>query len=268
MNRATLLAIVTLSTLQAQTTDATRPKFEVASIKPTKEQGAMYGVGNGDASEHAVTVKMLIGLAYRLQEFEIVGGPAWASADRFNIEAKAADPNADPNQLRLMLQSLLADRFNLKVHTETKQNSVYLLEVAKNGPRIKLSADQTSPDVSGPSAPGAGPNHGAFRFGPGAMTGNAVTLSLFTRFLSQRMDRTILDKTGLTGRYDIQLSWQPGEGENPLDPGGNRVQPAGPDPSRSSIFVAIEEQLGLKMQSAKAPIDLLRIDSLEHLSEN
>ncbi len=235
---------------------------------PLKEGGTTAGVGNGGASEHSVTLKMMIGLAYRLQEFEILGGPSWVDSDRFDIEARAADPNADPDQLRLMLQSLLADRFQLKVHGETKTNSVYFLVVAKNGPKMKRSADQDSPEVNGPSAPGAGPNRGALRFGPGAMTGNAVTFSLFTRYLAQRMDRTILDKTNLSGRYDIQLLWQPGEGENPLDPGANRVQSAPGDPSRPSIFSALEEQLGLKLESAKSPIAVLLIDSVEHPSEN
>src|SRR5580658_1425251 len=100
-------------------------QFDVASIKPEKRNiGTTFGVGNSWASESNVTLKMVIALAWRLQEFQISGGPAWVGSDRFDIEAKAAERNADPDQLRLMLQSLLADRFQLKYHRETKESSV------------------------------------------------------------------------------------------------------------------------------------------------
>src|SRR5580704_6688428 len=96
---------------------------------------------------------------------------------------------------------------------------------------MKLSSDQTSPEVNGPAPPGAGPNHGAMNIGAGSLIGNAVTMALFTRLLSQRLDRAIIDKTNLTGRYDLQLQWTPGVGENPFDPGG-RIFP--PPPAESS----------------------------------
>jgi uncharacterized protein (TIGR03435 family) len=101
------------------------------------------------------------------------------------VEAKAEDPKADPDQARLMLQSLLEDRFNLKLHREMKDLSVYALAVDKGGLKMKLSADQTSPDVNGPAPPAAGPNHGAIRVGAGSLIGNAVSMPLFSRMLSQ-----------------------------------------------------------------------------------
>lgn len=181
---------------------------------------------------------MLIATAYRVQEFQISGGPGWIDSDRFDVEDKAEDRKANYDQLRLMLQSLLEDRFRLKLHRETKEAPVYALVVAKGGSKIKLSADQAdSSDINGPAPPGAtGPNHGAFRFGPGSMAGNAVTLALFTKFLSQRLDRMVIDKTSLAGRFDIQLLWTPDTGENPVDLGGHAIPPA--DPSRPSIFAA------------------------------
>ncbi len=253
----------------AQTSQVTRPEFAVASIKPNKTNCCVSGgVGNGGSSNTDVTLKMLIATAYRVQEFQIYGGPGWIGSDRFDVEAKAENPKADFDELRLMLQSLLEDRFRLKLHRETKESPVYALVAAKGGPKIKLSADQaSSSDVNGPSPPGAtGPNHGAFRFGPGSMIGNAVTLGLFTRLLSQRLDRLVIDRTNLGGRFDIQLQWTPGIGESPVDPGGNAIPPA--DPSRPSIFTAIQEQLGLRFEPAKGPVEVLVIDHVEQPTAN
>jgi uncharacterized protein (TIGR03435 family) len=242
-------------------------QFDVASIKPTKANGGTtFGVGNGGGGGRNVTLKTLIGLAWRLQEFQISGGPAWVGSDRFDIEAKAEDRNADPDQLRLMLQSLLADRFQLKYHRETKESSVYALVVGKDGLKMKPSADQITPEVNGPAPRGAGPNHGAIRIGAGSLIGNAVTLPLFIRFLSQRLDRTIVDKTNLTGRFDIRLQWTPSAGENPLSPGGDALPPA--DSSGPSIFSAIQEQLGLKLESARGPVEMFVIDQVAKPSEN
>jgi uncharacterized protein (TIGR03435 family) len=209
---------------------------------------------------------MLIALAYRIQEFQITGGPNWVGSDRFDVEGKAEDPNARPDQLRLMLQSLLEDRFKLRLHHQGKQVSVYALVVGRSGPKIKLSPDQTSPDVNGPSPPGAGPNRGAIRFGAGSLTGNAATLSWFTTVLSQRLDRTVVDKTKLTGRFDFRLQWTPGLGEAPYGPGGDILPPA--DSTGPSIFVALQEQLGLKLESARGPVEVFVIDQVEKPTGN
>jgi uncharacterized protein (TIGR03435 family) len=141
----------------------------VASIKPSKiNSGVTAGVGNGQGGGRNVTLKMLIALAYRVQEFEIVGGPGWIGSDRFDVEGKAEDPRADPDELRLMLQSLLEDRFQLKLHRENKEAPNYALVVTKDAPKIKLAPDQTSPTVNGPAQPGAGSNRGAIRIGGAA----------------------------------------------------------------------------------------------------
>jgi bla regulator protein blaR1 len=243
-------------------------EFDVASVKPNNSGCcASFGFSQRGTVDKNVTLKKLIALAYRLQDFEVYGGPRWVDADHFDVEGKTEDPKAGPDQARLMLQSLLAERFRLKLHRETRQLPVYALVVDKGGPKIKLSADQISPTVDGPSEPGAGPNHGAFRFGAGSMTGNAVGLSSFTRLLSQRLDRRVIDRTGLEGRFDIQLQWTPGPGESPFDPGGNPV-PAPTDFSGPSIFTAIQEQLGLKLESGKGPVEVLMIDHVEKPSEN
>jgi uncharacterized protein (TIGR03435 family) len=136
----------------AVATAADRPRFEVASVKPT--QSMRYcsgGAGVGGASEHCSTVRFLLWFSYGVQPFQIVGGPGWIDTDHFDIEARSEDRNAGPDQIKLMLQSLLEDRFQLKLHRETRQSPVYELVVAKGGPKIRLSPDQTSPDVNGPA---------------------------------------------------------------------------------------------------------------------
>ncbi len=275
-----LALAITAGMAAAQTVTPIRPEFAFTSVKPNHTGCCTtWGAGNrgGGGGGKNVTLKELMGFAYRLQQFQISGGPRWISSDRFDIEGKAEGRNADFDQVRLMLQSLFEDRFKLKVHRETKQSSVYALVVGKDGSKIKLSRDQSPENVDGPSPPGAGPNHGAIRIGVGNLVGNAVTLSWFATMLSQRMDRLIIDKTNLAGRFDIRLQWVPTPGENPFDQGGNRLPASiidmsgtavALDPSGPSIFSAIQEQLGLKLESAKAPVDVLVIDHVERPSEN
>jgi len=230
------------------------------------------GVGNGGGGGKNVTLKELIGFTYRIQQFQLSGGPPWIGSDRYDIEGKAEDPKADFEQLRLMLRSLFEARFKLKVHRETKESPAYALVVGKGGPRVKLSSDQASQDVNGPAPAGAGPNRGAVRIGVGNLVGNAVTLSWFASMLSPRLDRLVIDKTNLTGRFDIRLQWAPSPGESLfgvpteiIDMNGITVRL---DPSGPSIFSAIQEQLGLKLESTKAPVELLVIDHVEKPSEN
>ena len=204
---------------------------------------------------------MLIAAAYRVKEFQIGGGPRRIGSDRFDVEKKAENPRADPDQLRLMLQSLLEDRFQLELHRGNEQAPIYALVVAKDGRKIKLAPDQTSLPVNGPAQQGASPNRGAMRIGGGSLVGSAVTLSLFTRLLSQRLDRTVLDKTNLDGRFDIRLYWTPDVGEVALDPGGNPLPPA--NATGPSIFSAIQEQLRLRLESTTGPVDLIIIDHVE-----
>jgi uncharacterized protein (TIGR03435 family) len=275
LRRTGIVLVITAGLLRSQ---AARPEFAVASVKPNHTGCCTtYGAGNGGSGGKNVTLKMLIAFAYHLQQFQISGGPRWIDSEHFDIEGKAENARADPEQLRLMLRSLFEDRFKLKVHYETKPSAVYALVVGKGGPKLKLSRDQSRQNVDGPSPPGVGPNHGAIRIGVGNLVGNAVTLSWFATMLSQRMDRVIVDKTNLDGRFDVQLQWAPIPGENPFDQGGNKLPAAivdnggatlTADPSGPSIFSAIQEQLGLKLESAKAPVELLVIDHVEMPSEN
>jgi uncharacterized protein (TIGR03435 family) len=268
MKRILLGAVLTATFASAWAqSDWFRPKFEVASIRPSKtETRFTFGVGNGGCGGTNVTLKTLIALAYGLQQYQILDGPGWISSDHFDIEARAADPKTPPDRLRLMMQYLLADRFKLAVHRESKLSNVYDLLVPKGGPRITLSADQTSPEVNGSSPPGAGPNRGAIMLGPGSMIGHGAPISQFVSLLSQRLDRTVIDKTNLTGRFDIRLQWTPEVGENPLSPAGDPL-PISPQ-DVPLIFAAIQEQLGLKLKPGKELVEFLVVDHIEKPSEN
>jgi len=254
-------------------TGTTRPEFAVTSVKPNHTGCCTSGgVGNGQGGGKNVTLRELIGFTYRIQQFQISGGPRWIGSDRFDIEGRAEDPKADFDQLRLMLQSLFEDRFKLKVHRETKESAASVLVVGKGGPKIKLSSDQDSADVNGPAPVGAGTNRGVIRIGVGNLVGNAVTLSRFASMLSPRLDRLIIDRTNLAGRFDIRLQWAPSAAEDlfgvPMEIIDMKGVTVKPDPSGPSIFSAIQEQLGLKLESAKAPVDVLVIDHVEKPSEN
>jgi uncharacterized protein (TIGR03435 family) len=138
--------------------------------------------------------------------------------------------------------------------------------VVKNGPRIKLSLDQTSPDdVGAPASPGDGPKHGGMLMGTGMLIANAVPLSRFARVLAPELDRFVIDRTNLAGRFDIQLHWTPNTRESLDDP--SAATPAGAFDA-PSIFTAIQEQLGLKLESARGPGEVLIIDHAEKPSAN
>jgi uncharacterized protein (TIGR03435 family) len=137
-----------------------------------------------------------------------------------------------------------------------RESSVYALVVAKGGPKIKLARDQTSADLAGaPASPGDGPNHGGILMAPGMLVANAVPLSRFAKVLAPELDRSVVDRTNLNGRFDIQLRWAPDARE-------------APDGDFPSIFTAIQEQLGLKLESARGPVEFLIVDQATRPSEN
>jgi uncharacterized protein (TIGR03435 family) len=170
-----------------------------------------------------------------------------------------------------MLQALLADRFKLSIHRETKELPVYALVAAKNGPKLQeAKADATYPNgIKGPDGVARG---GMMRIGGGEVTGQGLPIANLTRMLSQQLGRTVIDKTGLTGKYDFTLQWTPDESQGPMfkgadgaPPGGN---PAPPESSGPSLFTAIQEQLGLKLESQKGPVEIIVIDHVEKPSQN
>ena len=254
------------------------PAYDVVSVKLNKSESGMVRImSKADGySASNVSLMMLVQGAYGSREDLISGAPSWANSARFDIDAKVAGSDVDalkklsPEQRRLMLPPLLADRFKLKVHTETKQLPVYELVVAKGGSKLKEATpgDTYANGFKGPDGVGrAGP----MRMGPGQLSGQGLPVTSLANMLSQELHHTVIDKTGLTGKYDFELNWTPDQGSDPMFKGpdsGQHSSDAAPDSSGPSIFTAVQEQLGLKLQSAKGPVETLVIDHVEMPSEN
>ena len=251
-----------------------RPSFEVASIKPNTsndERVIFLMPPGGRIVATNLTLKNLMAAAYRLPESRILGGPNWLTTDRWNVDAKAEetiatpavplDPTVTP-ALMLMAQSLIEERFGLKFHHETRELPVYELFVAKDGPKMKLAEDQ-SPTVSATPRQQGVPR-GFQMMGIGKIEGNAVPFRNFIAGLSQQLGRTVIDKTGLAGLYDIKLQWTP---ELAQGAGGNSDAPSD-ESTRPSIFTALQEQLGLRLESAKGPVEVMVIDSVQKPTGN
>jgi len=258
---ATLASILCFAT-PAQ---ITRPSFEVASIKPSKTNEPWFWdvTPGGRLIARNASLRTLLMLAYRLQEFQIVGGPGWVSRDQFDIEAKPENGiNPSDDQSRHMLQTLLDERFRLSLHMEAKNGPIYLLEVVKNGPPRSADQAQPVPRTGPPPAPNGSMPRGAMRMGPGVATGIAVPISLLARFLGQTLGRPVIDKTGLVGRYDIDLHWTPDPPQGL--PSGAPI----PQADTLSLFTALREQMDLRLEAATGPVEVLVIDRAQRLSEN
>ncbi len=244
------------SRAQEQTKKDPPKEFEVASIKPSAPGGRgvrlqMAPGGRLDASN--VTVKILIQQAYGVKDFQISGGPGWINSDRYDLVAKADSDIGRHEELMPLMQKLLADRFQLTIHRDTKELPIYALVVGKNGPKLKESAS----DNPGPQ----------IRMGRGLIDGRGMGLDMLASQLSNPLGRTVLDRTGLKGQYDIKLEWTPedGPGHGPGD--GPEAAPP-PDTTGPSIFTALQEQLGLKLETQKGPVEIIVIDRIEKPTEN
>ncbi len=261
------------------------PSFEVASIKPNRsgDRRIALMMPPGRISAKNVTTKFLIEYAYNVKDPQISGGPGWINSERYDVEAKVSDAFADQTrklspderqeQLRLMMQSLLADRFKLTLRRETKELPVFALVVAKNGPKLQESKDVPGPD----RLKGADELKGRrmAMMGRGQLNMTAAPTSLLADALSRQLGRNVVDKTGLKGNYDFTLKWTPDESQGRMfgGPDGGEGPPRGEaapatDASGPTIFTALQEQLGLKLESQKGPVETLVIESVERPSEN
>jgi len=244
------------------------PAFDVISVKPNKTSIGAHGLITTEFTADGfrginVPVHVLLQQAYGLHEGESFGEPPWASSEVFDIEAKVAGPDVaaftklDFDQRESMLRQILAERFNMTAHREIRELPVYALSVAKGGPKLKESA--IDPAVAASARGGGG-----VQMSMGMIAAHECTIPFFLSMLSRQMGRTILDRTGLTGNYDFTLRWSPDNGAT--------TSPNATDDSQSdslpSIFTAVQEQLGLKLESTKAPADVLVVDHLEHPAQN
>jgi uncharacterized protein (TIGR03435 family) len=223
--------------------DAEPPAFDVASVKPNRTGNSNTHIGHdgGTLTMTNATLKYCILRAYGVADAQ-VSGPAWLDTERYDIVAKAAaDAISDQHPLRL--RALLAERFKLAVHRETKEASVYALVVAKNGPKLtkEEAGDSREGDVAS---------------GPGHVTAKAVSMNHLAVFLAgprAALGRVVVNQTGLDGVYSFNLDWTPD--------GGNPSAPDSPPP----ILAALQEQLGLKVEMRKAPVEMLFVDHVEKI---
>jgi bla regulator protein blaR1 len=269
---------------QTQNTAATSPVYDVASIKPNKSADNIFRLmySPDGLSGSGVTLHMLIRNAYQVEDNQILGAPAWLNSERYDVEAKMESSVAEEmrklsddqrrTERQQMLQGLLADRFKLTIRRETKELPVYALTIGKNGPKLReAKPGDTYPNgIKGPDGVGRA---GFMRMGRGELTAQGLSVSSVVRLLSQQLGRTVIDKTGLTGNYDFTLKWTPDESQGGMlrGPEGSRPQTESapePDSAGPSIFTAIQEQLGLKLESQKGPVEVLIIDHVEKPSEN
>jgi uncharacterized protein (TIGR03435 family) len=278
---------------QAQNTGATAPVFEVASIKPSKSGGS-FEVGGGKAmfekeipgwaspdrfSARGETLLTLIQMAYGIhQAKQISGAPNWIDSEEYDVEAKVDKSEADtlqkfsPDQRNLeqqrMLQALLADRCKMRAHRGTKLLPVYALVIAKNGPKLRVAkpGDTYSNGVQDEGRPAGAET---LEFWPGRLTGQAVPVAFLVQQLMNQPElegRLVLDHTGLTGTYDFKLQWTAQRlSSNPSQEPDAALPP---DSSGPSLFSALQQQLGLRLESTKGPVDIVVIDHIERPSEN
>ena len=246
-----------------------RPEFEVASMKPNAsgDHRVVTQYARGRLIVTGATLKDLMRAAYQLSDSQIIGGPSWMSSNRWDVQAKAEE-TASQKQINEMLQRLLVERFQLKSHKETITGPVYDLVIVKSGPRFS----ETKPDSrnSGHDSQGsqARTSHGA----GGHTVGKSMTMAQLAEMLAGFVGRPVIDKTGLRGQYDIALSWTPDPGQTAAladhtSPRRAETEATPSDPNAPSLFTAIQEQLGLKMQSAKGRVEVLAVDGAQKPNE-
>jgi uncharacterized protein (TIGR03435 family) len=255
----------------------TEPKFEVASIKPSNsaDRRLTFIVQPGGRMAIAnFTVKKLIQEAYGIKDFQISGGPGWIGSDFFDISAKPEIATTNFDQIKLMLQSLLAERFQLVMRRDTREMPVYALVVDKNGPKFKEASESDPNIVDLGQRPDLKAGGGRPRFTiirRGRLTAQGTTMTTVADDLSNFLGRVVVDKTALTSSYDVKLEWQPDENQVAMFqamgvPEGFGAPP--PDGHGPSLFAALQEQLGLKLESQKGPVEIFTIERIEQPSEN
>ncbi len=226
MTLRTMFLIAAVAIASAQT----QPSFEAASVKPANptDGASSYSSYN----EFMGSLQALIRFAYGIEDYRISGGPKWIDADKFDVVYKPSGPQAS-----LMLRGLLAERFNLAVHTETRQMPVYSLVIAKGGSKME-KADK-------PTGFGSG----------GALIKGTMEMPTLVSTLSSTLGRRVIDQTGLTGAYTLSLKWTPDDKQRT-------------DDSPPALVTAIQEQLGLRLDSTKGPVEILVVDHAEKAAEN
>jgi uncharacterized protein (TIGR03435 family) len=260
------------------------PTFEVATVKPNKSGDLRQFIARQPGGRVTVTnmpLRGLITFAYQLASFQLTGGPSWIASDRFDMVAKLEGnpefpaPGAGPDPIQLALRTLMVDRFKLQVHRETREMDIYALVMVKpgvRGPALKPSTTDCAARIkAGPRAgdpppqiPASGVVPCNIMFGPGMIRFGGFPLTQLTTMLGGQSGRMVFDRTELMGNWEFELHFAAEQRGQP-PPG---VDVPAPDPDAPSLFTALQEQLGLKLESTKGPVDVLVIDSVEHPTQD
>jgi uncharacterized protein (TIGR03435 family) len=233
--------------------------FEVVSVKPSDPNGpgTVIQFPNGSAFQaDGITARDCLAFAYEIQPFQVSGGASWIGSQRYDITAKMpADAAGAPRtperiaRMRVALQALLAERFQLVVHRETRTMPAYTLVAAKSGFKLKATTDD---------------GHGSWSSGRGKLKAQRTSIDAFARYLSGILGNPVTDATAIKGVFDLTLEWVPDDVQSPGKAGGEAAEPsAGP-----SIFAALQEQLGLKLETKKTPVEMIVIDRIERPTAN
>jgi len=242
-----MVAIIVTLPLSNRLAGQAIDRFEVASIRPSTqrpEAGTKVELFPGGRIRIAnEPIRLLLRMAFHLQDAQIAGAPGWIATERYDIEAKTGTPEKlTPGMMGPLMQSLLAERFQLKFHRETRELTVGALVVASGGPKLKISTE----------GGGSGENtSGNSRRSQLVATG--TSMELFAAYLGNRLDRIVVDQTGLAARYDFTLEWAPDETADSSAPG---------------LIAALRDQVGLRIEPRKAPVEVLVVDSISKPSAN
>jgi uncharacterized protein (TIGR03435 family) len=273
--------------VQAPSDGAQQPPlaFETASVKPNKsgaeERFFRLDPRGGSLTVTNMQLREMIRFAYRIQSFQLEGGPDWIDSDRFDILAKpereVPATGTGPEPLQIMLRTLLADRFKLVMHRETKELPIFELVLAREdgklGPQLRPAAVDCEARAAAarsgtppPALPGPpGPGSCGTTMNPLRIRGGGVTLATLASLLEGPAQRLVIDRTGLTGRWDFEVNHTPDQSQVPP---GVSVPKELLDPNGPSLFTALEEQLGLKLRPARGPVEVLVIDSVQQPTPN
>jgi uncharacterized protein (TIGR03435 family) len=230
------------------------PAIDVATVKPSHAAGR--GISNsfnpGRFTYTNVALKALIETVWRVRDYQIVDAPGWLGSETWDLTVTTTGPTGMDRKMEL-LKGLLAERFQLQFHEESRELPVFWLIMVKNGPKFSQPADVDKPGL---------------RIGTGLIEARKWDVSTLTSLLSAELNVPVLDKTGLSGIYNFRLEWSPSETGFGFDYADPAMGPPPADPSKPSVFTAIQDQLGLRLQPSRGPVRVLVIDRVERPSAN
>ena len=252
----TALFTAPLMIVRGQSSEA--PAFEAAAIKVNNSGTSRSGISSYPNRIKIVnsTLKFCVEIAWNVKDFQVAGGGGWMDTDRYDIDAVAANPFT-PGESRKMMQKMLADRFGLVVHSETQDRPGYVLVPGRNGPKLPPPVDD--PSVLFNRTP----------TGDRTLTAPNVSMKQFANALSTALGSIVVDQTGIEGKYDVSFQWTPDASEPRMS---KSAEPLPPPPSDAtpgpSIFTALQEKLGLKLEARKVPVEVIVIEQAHRPSEN